>query len=92
MKMRPFLRKAGMLLFVGVMAYTIYNQEVIIANIHRNIASQQEEYLRVREEHERLQGTMESTRTDEFTIRNARMRLGMVKPGEIPVIDTSSGD
>ncbi|MBR0576398.1 septum formation initiator family protein [Proteiniclasticum sp. BAD-10] len=89
MKMGKLLRRIVLLAFAGIMALTIYNQEVMMANIRKNISRQEEVLADVRKENEKLKNLVDSTKTEEYTIRNARTRLGLLRPGEVPVIDTS---
>jgi len=80
-----------LMLFAGVIVFTVYRQQIMMNNIQENIALQQEELVKVMEENEKLTNLVDSTLTEDYTIRSARSRLGLLRPGEIPVID-SSGD
>lgn len=90
MKLGNLFRRISILLFVVVMAVTIYNQQVTMNRIKSNISLQTQELRKVQEENEILTHSVELTKTDEFIIKNARTRLGLLKPGEIPVIDSSN--
>lgn len=90
MKLGNLFRRISILLFVVVMGVTIYNQQVTMNRIKSNISLQTQELKKVQEENEILTHSVELTKTDEFIIKNARTRLGLLKPGEIPVIDSSN--
>jgi cell division protein FtsB len=79
-----------LVLFVVLIAYTLYNQEVMINKIEKNIATQQMELENVMKENEKLSNLVDSMNSEDYTIRSARSRLGLLRPGEIPVIDSSN--
>ncbi len=41
-------------------------------------------------ENEKLSNLVDSMNSEDYTIRSARSRLGLLRPGEIPVIDSSN--
>ncbi|HSP46695.1 MAG TPA: septum formation initiator family protein [Clostridiaceae bacterium] len=90
MKLGNLFRRISILLFVVVMGVTIYNQQVTMNRIKSNISLQTQELEKAKAENEILTHSVELTKTDEFIIKNARTRLGLLKPGEIPVIDSSN--
>lgn len=91
MKIGKVFVRVVLMLFMGVIVFTVYRQQIMMNNIQENIALQQEELVKVMEENEKLTNLVDSTLTEDYTIRSARSRLGLLRPGEIPVID-SSGD
>lgn len=91
MKIGKVFVRVVLMLFMGVIVFTVYRQQIMMNNIEKNIALQQEELVKVMEENEKLTNLVDSTLTEDYTIRSARSRLGLLRPGEIPVID-SSGD
>ncbi|NCC78085.1 MAG: septum formation initiator family protein [Clostridia bacterium] len=91
MKIGKVFVRLVLMLFAGVIVFTVYRQQIMMNNIQENIALQQEELVKVMEENEKLTNLVDSTLTEDYTIRSARSRLGLLRPGEIPVID-SSGD
>jgi cell division protein FtsB len=91
MKIGKVFVRVVLMLFAGVIVFTVYKQQIMMNNIEKNIALQQEELVKVMEENEKLTNLVDSTLTEDYTIRSARSRLGLLRPGEIPVID-SSGD
>lgn len=90
MKLGVLFKRISILLFIVVMGVTIYNQQVTMNRIKSNISLQTQELEKTREENKILTHSVELTKTDEFIIKNARTRLGLLKPGEIPVIDSSN--
>lgn len=91
MKVGKMFMRIFLILFVGVIVFTVYKQQMMMNNIEKNIAQQQEELAKVMDQNEKLTNLVDSTQTEDYTIRSARSRLGLLRPGEIPVID-SSGD
>lgn len=92
MKIFKFVKRISMLIFVALISYTIYNQQVMISNIEKNILIQEEELKVVKDENEVLENNVSKIGTEDHTILNARIRLGLLKPGEIPVINSSDED
>ncbi len=91
MKIGKVALRVLLALFIGLIFFTLYRQQVMMANIEKNIARQEQELEKVMEENEKLTNLVDSTSTEDYTIRSARSRLGLLRPGEIPVID-SAGD
>ncbi len=91
MKIGKGFIKVILVLFIGVIIFTVYKQQIMMNNIEKKIAVQQVELEKVMQENEKLTNLVDSTQTEGYTIRSARSRLGLLRPGEIPVID-SSGD
>lgn len=89
MKFGKVFKRIFLVLFIGAISFTVYNQEVLMSNIRNNISLQQAELSKVQAENEKLTNLVDSTNSEDYTIRNARTRLGLLRPGEIPVIDTS---
>ena len=77
-------------LFMVLIGYTLYNQQVMMNKIEKNIATQQIELENVMKENEKLSNLVDSMNSEDYTIRSARSRLGLLRPGEIPVIDSSN--
>ncbi len=90
MKNPKGIMRTILVLFVVLIGYTLYNQEVMINKIERNIATQQIELENVMKENEKLSNLVDSMNSEDYTIRSARSRLGLLRPGEIPVIDSSN--
>ncbi len=90
MKNRKPLVMIILFLFIGLMAYTLFNQQMMLSKIEKNMAVQRVELENVMKENEKLANLVDSMNTEDYTIRSARSRLGLLRPGEIPVIDSST--
>ncbi|WP_312459213.1 septum formation initiator family protein [Proteiniclasticum sp.] len=78
-----------LILFVGVISLTVYKQQVMMAHIKENMKEESVKLEKVMEENEKLANIVDSIGTEDYTIRSARTRLGLLRPGEVPVIDSS---
>ena len=78
-----------LILFVGVISLTVYKQQVMMAHIRENMKEESIKLEKVMEENEKLANIVDSIGTEDYTIRSARTRLGLLRPGEVPVIDSS---
>ncbi|SFN65118.1 FtsB family cell division protein [Proteiniclasticum ruminis] len=78
-----------LILFVGVISLTVYKQQVMMAHIRENMKEESVKLEKVMEENEKLANIVDSIGTEDYTIRSARTRLGLLRPGEVPVIDSS---
>lgn len=78
-----------LILFVGIISLTVYKQQVMMAHIRENMKEESIKLEKVMEENEKLANLVDSIGTEDYTIRSARTRLGLLRPGEVPVIDSS---
>lgn len=78
-----------LILFVGVISLTVYKQQVMMAHIRENMKEESVKLEKVMEENEKLANIVDSIGSEDYTIRSARTRLGLLRPGEVPVIDSS---
>ena len=78
-----------LILFVGVISLTVYKQQVMMAHIRENMKEESVKLEKVMEENEKLANIVDSIGTEDYTIRSARTRLGLLRPGEVPVVDSS---
>lgn len=78
-----------LILFVGVISLTVYKQQVMMAHIRENMKEESIKLEKVMEENEKLANIVDSIGSEDYTIRSARTRLGLLRPGEVPVIDSS---
>lgn len=90
MKNKKVILRLVLFFFVLLIGYTTYNQHIMMKNIERNIEAQQIELENVMKENEKLSNLVDSMNSEDYTIRSARSRLGLLRPGEIPVIDSSN--
>lgn len=78
-----------LILFVGVISLTVYKQQVMMSNIRENMKEESVKLEKVMEDNEKLANIVDSIGTEDYTIRSARTRLGLLRPGEVPVVDSS---
>ncbi|MBP9920811.1 MAG: septum formation initiator family protein [Proteiniclasticum sp.] len=89
MRLGKFLIRLLLILFVGIISLTVYKQQVMMAHIRENMKEESIKLEKVMEENEKLANLVDSIGTEDYTIRSARTRLGLLRPGEVPVIDSS---
>ncbi len=89
MKWGKVLIRLLLILFVGVISLTVYKQQVMMAHIRENMKEESVKLEKVMEENEKLANIVDSIGSEDYTIRSARTRLGLLRPGEVPVIDSS---
>ncbi|SDI63532.1 septum formation initiator family protein [Proteiniclasticum ruminis] len=89
MRWGKFLIRLLLILFVGIISLTVYKQQVMMAHIRENMKEESIKLEKVMEENEKLANLVDSIGTEDYTIRSARTRLGLLRPGEVPVIDSS---
>ena len=89
MRLGKFLIRLLLILVVGIISLTVYKQQVMMAHIRENMKEESIKLEKVMEENEKLANLVDSIGTEDYTIRSARTRLGLLRPGEVPVIDSS---
>lgn len=89
MRWGKFLIRLLLILFVGIISLTVYKQQVMMAHIRENMKEESIKLEKVMEENEKLANIVDSIGSEDYTIRSARTRLGLLRPGEVPVIDSS---
>lgn len=78
-----------LIIFSVNIVYIFINQQLTMSRIKKDINNKQENVNKISSENRRLQDEIKLTKTDKYTEKLARERLGLVKEGEIPVIDSS---
>ena len=74
-----------------VLAYNVINQQIAMKRIEREFSEKTEELQLLEIENERLTEEVEASETDpSYMERLAREKLGLVKPGEVTIIDSQS--
>lgn len=74
-----------------VLAYNVINQKIARDRIENEFSEKQEELMLLKIENERLIEEVEASETDpSYMERLAREKLGLVKPGEVTIIDSQS--
>lgn len=81
-----------LLIFLALLAiFQFANQRVTIDRITRSQEQQVNALKLVQEENQRLLDEVKNLNSADYIEKQARERLQMIKPGEIPVIDTPGG-
>ena len=74
-----------------VLAYNVINQQIAMKRIEKEFSEKNEELQLLKIENERLTEEVEASETDpSYMERLAREKLGLVKPGEVTIIDSQS--
>lgn len=77
-----------LMIFVVNIGYIFVNQQLTMSRIKKDIKTKQETMDKLSSENRKLQDEIKLTKTDKYTEKLARERLGLVKEGETPVIDS----
>ena len=74
-----------------VLAYNVINQQIAMKRIEKEFSEKNQELQLLTIENERLTEEVEASETDpSYMERLAREKLGLVKPGEVTIIDSQS--
>lgn len=79
------------MIFVCILFYACYifiNQQIAIHKIKNEITQKKLEEQKVKDKNKKLQDEVKMSESDMYIEKLARERLGLIKQGEIPVIDT----
>ncbi|PJI08792.1 MULTISPECIES: FtsB family cell division protein [Clostridium] len=68
--------------------YIFVNQQITINKINKSIAEKQGSIDNLKKENQKLQDEIKLSKTDSYTEKLAREKLGLIKQGEIPVMDS----
>ena len=72
---------------VGIMlSISLTRNILIISTANKKIAKVKDEIISLKEKNETLKKQIQESQTDEFTERQARNRLGLVREGEVVVV------
>jgi len=77
-----------LLIFVNV-CYIFISQQVKMYSINRQIEQMAQEDKSVLDKNLKLKDEVKMSKSDSYIEKLARERLGLIKPGETPVIDSS---
>lgn len=83
--MKSFIKFAISFLFIFMVLMTWIKQGEMKKRAEQSVAEQQIEYDKKQNENERLKNIIQTSEGDDFIISSARTRLGLIRPGEIPV-------
>ncbi|MBU5592094.1 septum formation initiator family protein [Clostridium sp. MSJ-4] len=89
-KKKLTLKSVIIILLLIFSSYTIVSQQLTMKKIKKDISNQQKELELVKEKNQKLKDEFELSNTDLYKEKQVRERLGYVKPGETPVIDSNS--
>ncbi|KOF56203.1 MULTISPECIES: FtsB family cell division protein [Clostridium] len=78
-----------LMVFIINIGYIFVNQELTMLRIKNDIKTKQETVDKLSSENRKLQDQIKLTKTDKYTEKLARERLGLIKEGETPVMDSS---
>ena len=91
MKKKVTLSKVLVFTILIYCSVSIINQQIKINKIKKQIVLQQEELKSVKESNQKLQDEVQlSKSSDAYFEKLARERLGYIKHGETPVVDSKS--
>ncbi|WML36311.1 septum formation initiator family protein [Clostridium sp. OS1-26] len=85
--------KGKNVIFVLILTYVCYifiNQQITMRNIKSQIADKKIEEQKAKEKNRKLQDEVKMSKSDMYIEKLARERLGLIKQGETPVIDTKN--
>jgi len=78
------------LLIFGNICYIFISQQIKMYSIKKQITLQQSEEQVVKQKNQKLQDEIKMSKTDAYIEKLARERLGLIKEGETPVIDSKN--
>ncbi|MGL5244464.1 MAG: FtsB family cell division protein [Sarcina sp.] len=81
-----------LILLISIFCISFIRQEFAINRIDKQIVEKQKELEKLKETNDKLKNEAEMTSSDEYIEKQARERLGMIKPGEKVVIEEKSDD
>lgn len=90
MKKRLTLKNTIIILLILFSTYSFISQQFKMNKIKGDIKAQRQELESLKQKNQKLQDEIDLSKTDLYMEKQARERLGYVKPGETPVIDKKS--
>ncbi|AYD41489.1 septum formation initiator family protein [Clostridium fermenticellae] len=90
--MKKFFKPKKILyvLLIGYICYIFANQQITMNRIKKQVADKQLQEQKIKEKNEKLQDEVKMSKTDNYVEKLARERLGLIKEGETPVINTKN--
>lgn len=81
-------------LIIGIVAinvcYLFINQQLTINRIQAKIQDKTIEAQKIKSENEKLQDEIKTSQSDGYSEKLAREKLGLIKQGEVPVVNGSN--
>ena len=87
MKKKLTLTNIILIVLISIFCISFIRQEVAMNRIEKQIIEKQKELDKLKETNDKLKNEAEMTSSDEYIEKQARERLGMIKPGEKVVIE-----
>ena len=87
--MNKKFKKIIIFLAIIYVGYIFVNQQLTMKRIEALTKEKQKEIEVLKNKNQRLQDELKMSKTDMYIEKLAREKLGLIKPGETPVIDTS---
>lgn len=81
------------MIFILIVCYVLYvfiSQQVTMQKIKNQIADKKIEEQKVKDKNQKLQDEVKMSKLDMYIEKLARERLGLIKQGETPVIDSKN--
>ena len=78
-----------LLIFVNV-CYIFISQQVKMYSINKQMEQMEQDEQSVLDKNQKLKDEVKMSKSDSYIEKLARERLGLIKPGETPVIDSSN--
>jgi cell division protein FtsL len=77
------------LLIIVYSCYIFVNQQIKISRIKKEITINKNQLEQLKEKNLKLQDEIKMSKSEIYVEKLARERLGLIKPGETPVINTN---
>lgn len=81
-------------LILGIVAinvcYIFVNQQLTMRRIQSRIEDKAVESQKIKSQNEKLQNEIKISQSDKYSEKLAREKLGLIKEGEIPVVNSSN--
>jgi cell division protein FtsB len=87
MKKRSKLQFLIMGIFIVNICYILVNQQITMNKIRKETENKTSEITKLRGDNQKLQDEIKMAHSDQYSEKLAREKLGLIKPGEIPVIN-----
>ncbi|MGE5628199.1 MAG: FtsB family cell division protein [Solirubrobacterales bacterium] len=79
-----------LLLIFGNICYIFISQQITMYSIGKEIKVKQQEEQLAKDKNQKLQDEIKMSKSDAYIEKLARERLGLIKEGETPVIDSKN--
>lgn len=90
MKKKQKIKLAILLLIFGYICYIFISQQITMYRISKEMKIQQQEEQIAKEKNQKLQDEVKMSKSDTYIEKLAREKLGLIKEGETPVIDSKN--